>query len=445
MLYEEIYQRFLGFCRPYSLVGLWREFQVPTDLWSPPADSSAALSDLRQQFDHDELRKAGITSGNPGDPVALAPVLCDPQTIILALREQVENAPFELVLNEGSLSGRLPVCAAMQDARVQEAAATAGSLALTFSMEDLAALGLMGIPAMPAHGLAHIRRQTLREFCGCLQTGWSPADQQHGTSSTPAQELGIGTEQTDPAPESDVATEFSTVPVGQQSIGTPLELIFVGWSPAKLERLEPPQLEDIVPHFRAIEQYLEIPMGDVYLWRPRQEDVERITFCLRNADREFVREALLASMDRSTTPITARKPVKSAPKDLPETILQLEKVLHGPARDDLEQNAWQEYEQQVNGDLAMPLLQLAMTVADPVRRNLMATTAGIARVLHPQAMLIAAKITKRIGKSGLGKTGRVPEKDMRNLMEMTDRLIHLNEELQRCKRIGKTRSRRVRL
>jgi hypothetical protein len=154
----------------------------------------------------------------------------------------------------------------------------------------------------------------------------------------------------------------------------------------------------------------------------------------------------LLSIDLSTVPITAPIPVNSAPKNLPEAIVQLEKILHRPAEDEnMEKRAWRDYEEQVNGELAMPLLQLAMTIVEPVQRNLMATTASITRVLHPQAMLIAAKITKRIAKSGFGKAGHVPEKDVRNLLEMTDRLIDLNKELRQCKQSGKTRSKSARL
>jgi hypothetical protein len=446
MSYAEIYQRFLKFCRSYSLGGLWRDFQGPLDLWSPPADSSAALAALRQQFDDSELRKAGIVSGDSDDMVVLNPILRDPQTTILALREQAENAPFELVVDQGCLSGRLPVCAAMQDRRVQQAVTEAGALVLTFCMEDLAALRQVGIPAMSVHGLADIRREALTEFCRCLQKRRLRPYQQKETPHMREQDPGISAEQRGPTQESEAVTEPSLTPTDRQVIGTPPELIFAAWSPARLELVEPGGFQDIASHFAAIEEYVEIFMYDVYVWHPGQEDLDRVRFCLQNGDREAVREALLASMDASVAQINAPAPVYSAPKNLSEAIVQLENVLHSPAPDeDLEKRAWEDYEEQVNSELAMPLLQLAMTVVEPVEQNLMAAAATITRVLHPQAMLVAAKITKGIGKSGFGEISCVRDKDVKNLLQMTDRLIGLNEELWQCKQKKKTRPKSARL
>lgn len=440
MLHGKIYQRFLDFCYPYSLGGLWHGFQSHTDLWSPPTDSSTALAALRQLFDDSELREGGIASGDPGDTMVLNPILCDQRTIILALRETTDHAPFDLVVNEGCLSGQLPVCAVMKDERVLKVAARVGYLAVTFSMEDLAALRLMGLPAISASGLADVRRETMTEFCQCLAHQRSPKFGQNEDSPVPSQNTGASTNETCPPEEGEPVTEYSISSADEQAMGPRPELVFVGWSPAKLELVEPDQLKDIVRHFAAIEQYLQVPMNDVYAWRPTQAELDRLMFCLQHGIRKDVKEALLVSMDQSAEPITAPARGSAVSKSLPEAMLRLEDVVRRSVGNEvMEKQAWADYEERVNSELAMPLLQLAMTTAEPMQRNLMATTASIARVLHPQAMLIAAKITRRIATSGLGKVGGGPDKDVKRLLELTDRLIDLNKELRECKQRGKAR------
>ena len=67
-----------------------------------------------------------------------------------------------------------------------------------------------------------------------------------------------------------------------------LRICLAAWSVAQLDRIEPEGLSSVVTHLTKLEQYLEFSLEDFRLWRPSQDDVDRIGFCLEHGCREDV-------------------------------------------------------------------------------------------------------------------------------------------------------------
>ena len=122
--FRPIYKHLLKYCQPYSHGGAWQELPVLAGICRPPADSPVVLNELQQKFSQADLQESGVLVMDETLAVGLEPSLCDQTTLIIPLRKTRKGDPFELLTGHGTLSGRrLPVCASLDDGRVQRLAA----------------------------------------------------------------------------------------------------------------------------------------------------------------------------------------------------------------------------------------------------------------------------------------------------------------------------------
>jgi hypothetical protein len=436
-----IYEKFLSLCQPVVLGGLWNPFALSMDLWKTPADPSSIVEALRKQFGDAALREAHIVGSKGKHAGQLNPLLHDPRSIVLAFRGTPKEPPFNLAVERGCLSGETAICAALNDHVLSRSAVKNGYLALAFSMEDVAALRMVGMPAVPVGDLAHVRRTALKTFCRCLGELHSPASFSEAAPTLgPAGEDFARVLQADSGAENEPATQLGPHLADSEVVEGPIELMIVAWSPAELKLDEPEGLAELRLHLAAIEQHIQVPMQDVYVWRPAPADLERLAFCLRNATRKEVREALLASMDGCREPISLDRHQHVPPKDLPEALVRLQQAIDhsGDGEHYRDKLAWSEYEEKVNAELTAPLMGLASATAEPLQRNLLAAAASISPLLHSQTMLTCAKLKERIQKVKADKVGSEIGRDIQTVLELTRRLIDIHSELRQCQSKGKT-------
>jgi hypothetical protein len=93
----------LTHCQPYVFEPPWQGFPVPSDVRLAPADPSAMINDLRQEFPDAQLQEAGVIVQGETGAAQPNPILCGGKTVIIGCRETRKDRPFELVTDQGCL------------------------------------------------------------------------------------------------------------------------------------------------------------------------------------------------------------------------------------------------------------------------------------------------------------------------------------------------------
>ena len=421
-----IYQRVIDHCRPYRYTNLWSRLKVQCDLWEL-ADTGQMLMDLEKEFGRAAIIDAGVAVQDHDGSLQFNRGGPEFSTILCPLRKEQGSNPFDLVTADGCLSGRLPVCAALEDARMRTAIRKAyDAILAVFSLADLAVLRLASLPVMLASGLPMLGGQALDEFCQAFRIRY-----ENGRPRYPAKtsNLAGGSKRTTDQDKTDGA---SKTPV--QDPLHRCDLVVVGWSPARLTTQNPEELNEFVAHFRRIEQHFRLALNNVYLWQPTPKDVEGITFCAKHGQRKDLRAALKNSIDESACELTWLPNQASVPKNLATTVALLQEATLDAADDrDTEARLWADYQGKINDELVRPLTEQAAASKEPAEKALLMAMAGISQLAHPHAMSIAAKVAKSLKKTTLSKVGPLPENELRQLLSMSDRIVALAKERGQCK------------
>jgi hypothetical protein len=151
-----------------------------------------------------------------------------------------------------------------------------------------------------------------------------------------------------------------------------------------------------------------------------------IAFCLKHGKLGDIRRAVLESIDEATSRLTRPASRAGAPRNLSETIIQLQQTVLGLADDrDSQAKAWTAYQQKISDELVRPLTSQAAASQEPTERALLMALAGISQLAHPQAMAIAVKVARSVREWGVGQTGPLPEKELQQLLGLSDRMVAL--------------------
>lgn len=415
-IHERVYGEVIERLPEYRPPKLWRRLSRGSDLRRAPADPAAFLSKLQKLFTVEDLMKTKVVELSGSGVPALSPSLCDSQAVILALRSSPGRSPFELMLDTGCLSQRLPpICALLGDERMRKLVAKSDRpICVTPSMIDTAVLLSFGFPSAVAAGLEGLRHEHLQIFRCCFQLDLrgdmerKPNFLLNEKSDSPLWLLGD---------------------VLQDSDFEPPEICLVGWSVAQLELKEPQGLSAVISHLDKLGRYLELTLEDFRLWDPSQEDVDRIRFCLEHGSRSDVRAAMTQSLADSKSELF-NPALDKSPKELAEALGELQNVLsQEDAMKGQEQLAWRECQEAVHRELVAPLIAQADAVADPVERSFCVAAANVAQLVHTQALALKSKMMKQGRQSS---AAALSKDEVQTLMSMTDRLLKLGKELQEC-------------
>jgi hypothetical protein len=423
--YKTIFADFLLHCRQVKPPNPWGAFSKGSDFREPPQDEEATLTALRKKYGEKKLINShvatyGVPAGGWGMWVAgqrrkelmINPLLSTPFARFLPLRTSPQGKPFDLLTGAGTISGRLPACAALHDHKVEAAIKKMGILCLTFSMEDLMALRSVGIPTSLARGLEKITRETFGELCGSL--GFGSAD-----ASTH-----LNDECTQGPPTADLLAEV----VGSCN-PPPLRprLFLVGWEVSRMSRHHPGEVDEVVRSLANVSDCLEIDLDDVFLWQPPQKDLRRIRYCLSIGERKDVQDSIFGSLRRSAKLVTQAEGDADAPSGLLETRRRLQEALlrSGTSPADRRRRL-QLYRHAIDASLVAPLVEQATAELDPKKRSHLAGLAQINQVLYPAVELYMAKRDKEVAKRGVDAWDAVS--DVRDLMKMFDILFKFTQE-----------------
>jgi len=439
--HSKIYEVVLSHCVPLEVNGPWGRFAADVDAWTLASSPQEVLNSL-QNNDSDE-EPAGDSNQDAvayseedlvtshaafrlhNGTLALSPRLTGPESVIVPLRVQPTELPYDLLVADGTLSRNLPVCATLQDGVLQALIEAVGALLVTFSIDDLVVLRLAGLPAITAAGLPNLARGALDLFCKTygLRDSAAPSDSDPDQPEADQAEVDFGAV-ADAIQDEEPSTAGPADSAGAAT--KPPQLIFVNWTPSKLECTSPEEVESLRFRFRELEKYLGLSFENMSLWTPTPEDVARVRFCLEKATCEDVRAAIQDSLDERQFEITADAENSAAAPELIEVLARLRTALRRrQGNRKRERRLWAEYEAVLESQLVTPMVRWALEVMDPVERSRLLAIAGINRVVHPAAEVLLANLARRIAKAGIRKAGATLGSDLEPLLKFYTILLNL--------------------
>jgi hypothetical protein len=382
MIHRKIYQALLEYCEYYQPLGPVGVSYADVDLYTFASGTETSLKSLRNSFSEKALLASRVVVPYGDKQLLLNPILTEPLNIILPLRPQPGKRPFDLLCRQGTIRGRLPVCAALRDGSIRAAMAeTRGALLVVFSMETLAVLRRVGLPVSTACGLARSPANAA-DACKCLEL--HPVDVPGGGSS---------------------------------------RLVFVNWAPSPADRNELKALDQVRRQFQIYENGVRTPL-DVLVWTPHPEDAARISFFRSNGSREQVWEAILASMDEGLVPITMHSDELDRPKDLTEATQRLREALRKRSSRRERRQCWAQYNAKLDQELLAPLTKQALDMLSPEDRLRLFSVAGISSVVYPATEVFLASFARQIASGSIRKVGAAITPEIERLLKSYSLLLN---------------------
>ena len=442
MQYREIYADFLKHCRPTPLPTPWSQFAKNVDFWKPPKDEWATLEALQQQHDSKDLLRSrlvvcGIADEHnqqgkipAGNKLTINSILTGSFSRILPLRTSPQCLPSDLLTGEGTVSGRLPACAVLHDCLVQTGIQQTGFVCLAFSMQDMMALRAIGIPAVLASGLEQITRKSLEDFSSSLglelPVGSFNIGAGHNAPPTAplVKKNGKENQVTSPWDFSNSGADCDLPTI------TRPRLFLVGWSPSQRSLRRPSEWDGVLDSLISAARFLDVDLDDVFVWRPAEEDLQRIVFCLSKGSRKHVRKAIKASLRRNSKLVShTQEDVKDA-ENLQEIRARLRDALLRPGVQPGERRRCLRRHQRAIEDLFVtPFLEQAAAELDPQKRSQLAGLAGINQLVHPAAEVYLAKREKDLANRGLRAQPQSNEiKDLMKMYDILFKFVQASEE-----------------
>ena len=391
--YRTVYADFLQHCRKVRPFRPWGIFSKSSDFWKPPQDQKATLAALQKKYGEKKLIESRVACYGPSDygrqvplvtqynnELIINPILTIPFSRILPLRSSPQSKPFDLLTGDGTVSGRLPVCATLHDHKVQKAIEKMGVLCLAFSMEDLMAFRSVGIPASLARGLEKVTRKTLKELCSALGFGNTDdlAFLSNGSTEAPSKA----------APCSPMVPLYAPLTVQPR-------LFLVGWAPSPLSLHRRGEVDEVIRNLARVSDCLEIDLDDLFFWRPSPKDLRRISDCLSIGEPRNVQRAILGSLRRSSGLATQADGDVDESSSLLATRTRLQEALSRSSTSPSERRRrLRLHREAVDTAFVTPVLEQAVEEPDPKRRSHLAGLARINQVLFPAVDLYLAKRDK---------------------------------------------------
>lgn len=346
---------------------------------------------LLAEFAEPALEQSGIVTTENGEP-SIHPSMCDPQTKIVPLFTEQDEAPLDLLAETGCLSGqKIPSCATLHDSRMRNLIGKSGNVVLfAFSVPDLAVLDAAGLSTTLAVGIEELGPVSLTEFCHCYGLARHP--KAVDISSAVSKAYRCSTESMNRRMFERLGLETKGMCLPEFAPAEDLRLIFVAWSPWKLKTAVPEPLEQVLIHLRKIHIHLRLLMDHLYVWHPTESDVERVRTCAEIGHMKDIRTALLDSLQKSVEPVIPDPTAKVSPSDYASAWIAVQKSLNCRGDSKELDEAISIYRKMVQKELAVPLINKATITGNPFKKTLTAMSAEIVQILAQQSVDIQRAI-----------------------------------------------------
>jgi len=420
----QVYADFVQHCPATRLPQPWGRFAEPGDLAATPQDEETLVAALCKNHSIAALLRSGVVCQGENKKLILPTAFIQPYCSLLPLRHAPHDNPFDLLTDDGTTSGRLPLAAAIQDHRVAAGIAERGLLCIAFSLPDMVSLRAVGVPAALAMGLDEITCKSLQE----LRSALGPPGAGHAAPAghSDIQPPSAAAAEAGGIQETHAAGSSSSSPAAANSgpgMIDPPQLIFVGWSPARLSSERPASLDRVLREIQGIAGCLGIDLAEVSVWRPTVAEIQQITFALSKGVQHDVVQAILKSIDQSAQPVIPSARDQGTPGDFLQARARLHEALARPrSGPNYRRRRLQAYQKAVDKNFVEPLLLRAAEESNPQEGSRLAVLAEINRLLYPSLALYAARLEREIIRTGpSGKEDSLQNKDVMKLFELVYR------------------------
>lgn len=365
MKYAPIYAEFLAHCVPVRPPGPWSRFGQGNEFRRVPSKDDVLLKALREEYPLRDLVRSGVIVRDQTS-VGINPMFMGMPNAVVPVRSDPGAAPFDLITDSGTASGRLPLSVAVQDYQVQVGISHSGYLFATFTVQDFVCLRALGMPVVPACGLDRFTPTSLAAFRGVFDV------------------------------------------TGKEASAIPHHLVLPAWSPCRLTGQHGPVVDRTVRALQRTRSCLGLPQQNILVWRPTTLEIQDITNCLRLGDASDVIDVICSSLTHSSSPL-APEPAESNPT---ATLLEAERRLHVALMDSETTNSHRrrllrKHRQAVTESLVKPILKRAEEESDQSERVRLTALAKLSGTLHSTTVWHAARIEKEIMDHGLRGDGDV--------------------------------------
>jgi hypothetical protein len=257
------------------------------------------LKRLRERFEDEVLKSAGVVNVDSEGRVTLAPTLARDRSYILAVKAPDDGKPVDLIFATGeTLSGASGFTTSLTDfgnnCRIREGR----RLFVTAAAEDSAVLRFLGVPVVPLRAFERFGKVEIEQLQALLRKGVLPYPPQYPdlaharevrvSATETVAEHDISMESTDPnnetAEEHDEFME-STDPNNNEfdsedsrAFVEPVRLVFVNWSLAGLDYADVPAVMRTASQLQTLDRELklQLPLYNILVWKASLEWVTRV-------------------------------------------------------------------------------------------------------------------------------------------------------------------------
>jgi hypothetical protein len=439
-----IYEWVLGHCAQFEFDCRWSFVTPDEDAYYCPSEIESLLADLLRRFPGTALVEAGIAC-SARDGTSLRSELLAPDDLLVALRSPA-GQPYGFLVDSGCIGiDAVPALACLEDQFTRNAAEeTDGQLLVTFSLLDAALLRGLSFPAITATQLDTMTPSMAERL---FETFGLPSAAAATTETVPAAvKLQVPTSTAAMREQFTGCVGPPPAADGNPANPPPVrELIFVGWSPAKLSREIPADLLKVADYFGKLSRYLDVDLIGAQIWRPSEQDLERLEFFVGHRDVQWVQQALRDSLGASIDSLDSIAPESTAVAApaacLSATFGELHRMACNNGQHDSYRRKliWQKLQQQLDQVIVAPLVDDAMRASDPLGRNLRLAAAQLSRVFHTTAAAVGESISMAIAESGDRQTEAIPAERIGNLLTMSDKILKITQEIVRCEPSSKVK------
>jgi hypothetical protein len=441
---QQIYQELYAVCPLYLLPGPWAGLKGDPAVRAVPPGLATWLEQVSTKFAAADLLAAGIAEADNNGGLKLSTRLESPGKPLVFLYPGFGDGPSAVLTSRGMLGGRrFPVTAAFNDVATRRALSSAKELLIAFSLEDVAVLRAIGLPATVAFGMERLSSSRTAMLRLCENCSWEscspwlfpPSDPPPG-GPQPAPELSSpGEPRTRYSPDHGAPSES-------------LPLILVGWSVAEVRHTEPTQLKPVLAQLGELEKHLDIKNMDIGIWNPSPTSWERLCFHLKHRFHEGAAADMHENLaENCWDPPSGESGEPAPPVDLVTALTNYRKALgdakRGRCSSEDRQRAEDIFHERLEQELLLPLRSAAG--GSPGARNSQAFLVGVSGLAHRLMPLIEAELVGEHADTFM----RGPLPKLKELERLVGMAIALTKQCQRTEphrsfsqpRTGKRRQR----
>lgn len=400
--------KLLWHCPLLHLGGAWESWPCDDMVRTVPPDFSELYHEIAADRSEEELLDAGVAQRQADGSLAPAAGLLEAGKPLIFLSKPGTEMPDSVLTTAGCLRpGQLPLLASLDDAVTQQAIDFHKRLLVVPFVEDVIVCRALGLPATLAAGLDRVDPSLFQTLCD--RCHWVPFPVLPDDPLDAVDDLDDFDKQVDPT------------------------VLLVNWSPATLSRAEPPGMDAVVAHLRAMMKSFRIDSMDVGLWDPDQAFVDGFAARLKFGRPEIDPKTLLAEVEGSfVDPLN--DPLRSPPpRQLPSSFAmaaELHRRAQAAARSGL---ATTEVLQRTRADydevLNQMVSRLVQPSASPEAQNRQAAQMVISRTLHQ----IAPSLDHTLACLGpVLNSEHFPHREINAVVKLAATLSKLGKESDAC-------------